>query len=37
MNFKGFNIKVSGFSFIDDIDGGFSFSGNSNNSIIFFN
>ncbi len=37
MNFKGSNIKVSGSSFKDDTDGGFSFSGNSNNSAISFN
>ncbi len=37
MNFKGSNINVSGSSFIDDTDGGFSFSGNSNNSTISFN
>ncbi|WP_064792996.1 vacuolating cytotoxin domain-containing protein [Helicobacter pylori] len=37
MNFKGSNIKVSGSSFTDDTDGGFSFSGNSNNSTISFN
>ncbi len=37
MNFKGSNIKVSGSSFNDDTDGGFSFSGNSNNSTISFN
>ncbi|RVY08647.1 vacuolating cytotoxin domain-containing protein [Helicobacter pylori] len=37
MNFKGSNIKVSGSSFTDDTDGGFSFSGNSNNSAISFN
>ncbi|WRC36889.1 vacuolating cytotoxin domain-containing protein [Helicobacter pylori] len=37
MNFKGSNIKVSGSSFKDDTDGGFSFSGNSNNSTISFN
>ncbi|MFP6219790.1 vacuolating cytotoxin domain-containing protein [Helicobacter pylori] len=37
MNFKGSNIKVSGSSFTDDTDGGFSFSGNNNNSAISFN
>ncbi|GAA8541711.1 vacuolating cytotoxin domain-containing protein [Helicobacter pylori] len=37
MNFKGSNIKVSGSSFTDDTDGGFSFSGNNNNSVISFN
>ncbi|EMR55315.1 vacuolating cytotoxin family protein [Helicobacter pylori UMB_G1] len=37
MNFKGSNIKVSGSSFKDDTDGGFSFSGNNNNSTISFN
>ncbi|MDU9805982.1 vacuolating cytotoxin domain-containing protein [Helicobacter pylori] len=37
MNFKGSNIKVSGSSFNDDTDGGFSFSGNNNNSAISFN
>ncbi|WRC92187.1 vacuolating cytotoxin domain-containing protein [Helicobacter pylori] len=37
MNFKGSNIKVSGSSFNDDTDGGFSFSGNNNNSTISFN
>ncbi|WQY70787.1 vacuolating cytotoxin domain-containing protein [Helicobacter pylori] len=37
MNFKGSNIKVSGSSFKDDTDGGFNFSGNSNNSAISFN
>ncbi|PUD19098.1 vacuolating cytotoxin domain-containing protein [Helicobacter pylori] len=37
MNFKGSNIKVSGSSFTDDTDGGFNFSGNSNNSTISFN
>ncbi|GAA9535335.1 vacuolating cytotoxin domain-containing protein [Helicobacter pylori] len=37
MNFKGSNIKVSSSSFTDDTDGGFSFSGNSNNSTISFN
>ncbi|KEY38873.1 vacuolating cytotoxin domain-containing protein [Helicobacter pylori] len=37
MNFKGSNIKVSGSSFTDDTNGGFSFSGSSNNSAISFN
>ncbi|MGL2534852.1 vacuolating cytotoxin domain-containing protein [Helicobacter pylori] len=37
MNFKGSNIKVSGSNFKDDTDGGFSFSGNNNNSAISFN
>ncbi|WQV40958.1 vacuolating cytotoxin domain-containing protein [Helicobacter pylori] len=37
MNFKGSNIKVSGSSFTDDTDGGFNFSGSSNNSTISFN
>ncbi|MFP6022044.1 vacuolating cytotoxin domain-containing protein [Helicobacter pylori] len=37
MNFKGSNINVSGSSFTDDTDGGFNFSGNSNNSAISFN
>ncbi|WP_033749296.1 vacuolating cytotoxin domain-containing protein [Helicobacter pylori] len=37
MNFKGSNIKVSGSSFTDDTDGGFSFSGSDNNSAISFN
>ncbi|EJC49191.1 vacuolating cytotoxin domain-containing protein [Helicobacter pylori] len=37
MNFKGSNIKISGSSFKDDTDGGFSFSGNNNNSVISFN
>ncbi|MGL2605128.1 vacuolating cytotoxin domain-containing protein [Helicobacter pylori] len=36
MNFKGSNIKVSGSSFKDDTDGGFSFSGSNNNSAISF-
>ncbi|EJB80008.1 vacuolating cytotoxin VacA-like protein [Helicobacter pylori Hp H-4] len=36
MNFKGSNIKVSGSSFTDDTDGGFNFSGSSNNSAISF-
>ncbi len=37
MNFKGSNIKVSGSSFKDDTNGGFSFSGSNNNSVISFN
>ncbi|WRF78923.1 vacuolating cytotoxin domain-containing protein [Helicobacter pylori] len=37
MNFKGSNIKVNGSSFTDDTDGGFSFSGSNNNSVISFN
>ncbi|QEF40129.1 toxin [Helicobacter pylori] len=37
MNFKGSNIKVSGSSFTNDTNGGFSFSGNNNNSAISFN
>ncbi len=37
MNFKGSNIKISGSSFKDDTDGGFNFSGSSNNSTISFN
>ncbi len=37
MNFKGSNINVSGSSFKDDTNGGFSFSGNNNNSVISFN
>ncbi|WRB15561.1 vacuolating cytotoxin domain-containing protein [Helicobacter pylori] len=37
MNFKGSNINVSGSSFTDDTDGGFSFSGNDNHSAISFN
>ncbi|MGL2552444.1 vacuolating cytotoxin domain-containing protein [Helicobacter pylori] len=37
MNFKGSQINVSGSSFKDDTDGGFSFSGNNNNSAISFN
>ncbi|WQX63189.1 vacuolating cytotoxin domain-containing protein [Helicobacter pylori] len=36
MNFKGSNIKVSGSSFTDDTNGGFSFRGSSNNSAISF-
>ncbi|MGL2597978.1 vacuolating cytotoxin domain-containing protein [Helicobacter pylori] len=37
MNFKGSNINVSGSSFTDDTDGGFSFSGSNNHSAISFN
>ncbi len=37
MNFKGSNINVSASSFTDDTNGGFNFSGNSNNSTISFN
>ncbi|MGL2722015.1 vacuolating cytotoxin domain-containing protein [Helicobacter pylori] len=37
MNFKGSNINVSGSSFTDDTDGGFSFSGSNNHSTISFN
>ncbi|GAA8150047.1 vacuolating cytotoxin domain-containing protein [Helicobacter pylori] len=37
MNFKGSNINVSGSSFTDDTNGGFSFSGNNSNSAISFN
>ncbi len=37
MNFKGSNINVSGSSFTDDTNGGFSFIGNNNNSAISFN
>ncbi len=37
INFKGSNINVSGSSFTDDTNGGFNFSGNSNNSAISFN
>ncbi|WP_195742284.1 vacuolating cytotoxin domain-containing protein, partial [Helicobacter pylori] len=37
MNFKGSQISVSGSSFKDDTNGGFSFSGNNNNSAISFN
>ncbi|WRA47429.1 vacuolating cytotoxin domain-containing protein [Helicobacter pylori] len=37
MNFKGSNINVSGSSFTDDTNGGFSFSGNGTNSTISFN
>ncbi len=36
MNFKGSNINVSGSSFTDDTDGGFSFSGNGANSNLSF-
>ncbi|WP_033618645.1 vacuolating cytotoxin domain-containing protein [Helicobacter pylori] len=35
MNFKGSNINVSGSSFKDDTNGGFSFSGNNNSTISF--
>ncbi|WRB80523.1 vacuolating cytotoxin domain-containing protein [Helicobacter pylori] len=37
MNFSGSNINVSSSSFTDDTNGGFSFSGNNNNSAISFN
>ncbi|MCH4601991.1 vacuolating cytotoxin domain-containing protein [Helicobacter pylori] len=37
MNFEGSNINVSGSSFKDNTNGGFSFSGNNNNSAISFN
>ncbi len=37
MNFSGSNINVSGSSFTDDTNGGFSFSGNNSNSTISFN
>lgn len=37
MDFKGSNINVSGSSFTDDTDGGFSFSGSNNSSAISFN
>ncbi|MFP6243230.1 vacuolating cytotoxin domain-containing protein [Helicobacter pylori] len=37
MNFKGSDINVSGSSFTDDTDGGFSFSGSNNHSAISFN
>ncbi len=37
MNFSGSNINVSGSSFTDDTDGGFSFSGNRTNSNLSFN
>ncbi len=37
MNFKGSNINVSGSSFTDNTDGGFSFSGNGTNSNLSFN
>ncbi|WP_212890286.1 vacuolating cytotoxin domain-containing protein, partial [Helicobacter pylori] len=37
MNFSGSNINVSGSSFTDDTDGGFSFSGNGANSNLSFN
>ncbi len=36
MNFSGSNINVSGSSFTDDTDGGFSFSGNGTNSNLSF-
>ncbi|GAA7902338.1 vacuolating cytotoxin domain-containing protein [Helicobacter pylori] len=36
MNFKGSNINVSGSSFTDDTDGGFSFSANGANSNLSF-
>lgn len=36
MNFKGSQINVSGSSFTDDTDGGFSFSGSNNHSAISF-
>ncbi|WP_154437149.1 vacuolating cytotoxin domain-containing protein [Helicobacter pylori] len=37
MNFKGSNINVSGSSFTDDTNGGFSFSGNGTNNNLSFN
>ncbi len=37
MNFSGSNINVSGSSFTDDTNGGFSFSGNGANSNLSFN
>ncbi|OJZ94505.1 vacuolating cytotoxin domain-containing protein [Helicobacter pylori] len=37
MNFSSSNINVSDSSFTDDTNGGFSFSGNNNNSAISFN
>ncbi len=37
MNFSGSNINVSASSFTDGTNGGFSFSGNNNNSAISFN
>ncbi len=37
MNFSGSNINVSGSSFTDDTNGGFSFSGNGTNSNLSFN
>ncbi|MCQ2777958.1 vacuolating cytotoxin domain-containing protein [Helicobacter pylori] len=37
MNFKGSNINVSGSSFKDNTNGGFSFSSSGNNSTISFN
>ncbi|GAA7450432.1 vacuolating cytotoxin domain-containing protein [Helicobacter pylori] len=36
MNFSGSNINVSGSSFTDDTNGGFSFSGNGTNSNLSF-
>ncbi len=36
MNFSGFNINVSGSSFTDDTNGGFSFSGNGTDSNLSF-
>ncbi|WRE65273.1 vacuolating cytotoxin domain-containing protein [Helicobacter pylori] len=37
MNFSGSNINVTGSSFTDDTNGGFSFSGNGANSNLSFN
>ncbi|UOR41714.1 vacuolating cytotoxin domain-containing protein [Helicobacter pylori] len=37
MNFSGSNINVSGSSFTDDTNGGFSFNGNGTNSNLSFN
>ncbi|OKB21324.1 toxin [Helicobacter pylori] len=37
MNFSGSNINVSGSSFTDDTNGGFSFSGNGTDSNLSFN
>ncbi|GAA7775128.1 vacuolating cytotoxin domain-containing protein [Helicobacter pylori] len=37
MNFSGSNINVSGSSFTDDTNGGFSFNGNGANSNLSFN
>ncbi len=37
MNFSSSNINVSGSSFTDDTNGGFSFSGNGSNSNLSFN